>query len=429
MLMLTIDKINELFGITESFHAPYKLNEILKDKQQREDMFEQFLQEESDLSFDWFTEYFQAEQSDRKNMKQDYSPNGIVTLTSELLGSTNSNADLCAGTGGLTIKRWSTNKDADFWCEEYSDRAMPFLLFNLAIRNINAIVCHGDTLTREFKAVYQLKRSDKFSSIKLMDKAPSYQYDTVIMNPPYSLKYDPSKSNLTGTLPLKSKADYAFVKEGLLKLNEVGKMAVILPHGVLFRSASEAKIRQELIEQGLLDAVIGLPAKAFMNTDIPTVILIFSKQKAHKDIFFIDAKDEYEPQKPHNILTKQNISKILKTYKDRRDVGKLAHVTTLSEIQDNDYNLNIPRYVDTFEEEPVEPLADIVEQIKATDAEIAKAENELGGMLDELIDQDLEEQKVLKELAGMLMHDKPVTIQAKERKPKPQSKGEQLSLL
>ena len=305
--MLTIDKINELFGITESFHAPYKLNEILKDKQQREDMFEQFLQEESDLSFDWFTEYFQAEQSDRKNMKQDYSPNGIVTLTSELLGSTNSNADLCAGTGGLTIKRWSTNKDADFWCEEYSDRAMPFLLFNLAIRNINAIVCHGDTLTREFKAVYQLKRSDKFSSIKLMDKAPSYQYDTVIMNPPYSLKYDPSKSNLTGTLPLKSKADYAFVKEGLLKLNEVGKMAVILPHGVLFRSASEAKIRQELIEQGLLDAVIGLPAKAFMNTDIPTVILIFSKQKAHKDIFFIDAKDEYEPQKPHNIKKKKNL--------------------------------------------------------------------------------------------------------------------------
>lgn len=428
--MLTIEKINELFGITESFHAPYKLKEILQDKQQREDMFELFLQEETDLSFDWFTEYFQAEQSDRKNMKQDYSPDGIVTLTSELLGSTDSNADLCAGTGGLTIKRWSTNKDADFWCEEYSDRAMPFLLFNLAIRNMNAIVCHGDTLTREFKAIYQLKKAERFSNIELLDKEPDFQADTVIMNPPYSLKYDPSKSNLPGTLPPKSKADYAFVLEGLEKLNAIGTMAVILPHGVLFRSAKEAKIRQELIEQGLLDAVIGLPAKAFMNTDIPTVILIFSKSRAYKDIYFIDASKEYKQEKPHNILTKQNISKILQTYKDRRDVGKFAHLSTLSEIQNNDFNLNIPRYVDTFEEQPVEKLADIVKELKDVNAEIAKNEKELGSMMSELIDKDPEEQKALNELATLFIgkeHKKVVPV--REHKSKKQLEGEQLSLL
>lgn len=428
--MLTIEKINELFGITESFHAPYKLKEILQDKQQREDMFELFLQEETDLSFDWFTEYFQAEQSDRKNMKQDYSPDGIVTLTSELLGSTDSNADLCAGTGGLTIKRWSTNKDADFWCEEYSDRAMPFLLFNLAIRNMNAIVCHGDTLTREFKAIYQLKKAERFSNIELLDKEPDFQADTVIMNPPYSLKYDPSKSNLPGTLPPKSKADYAFVLEGLEKLNAIGTMAVILPHGVLFRSAKEAKIRQELIEQGLLDAVIGLPAKAFMNTDIPTVILIFSKSRACKDIYFIDASKEYKQEKPHNILTKQNISKILQTYKDRRDVGKFAHLSTLSEIQNNDFNLNIPRYVDTFEEQPVEKLADIVKELKDVNAEIAKNEKELGSMMSELMDKDPEEQKALNELATLFIgkeHKKVVLV--REHKSKKQLEGEQLSLL
>lgn len=424
--MLTIDKINELFGITESFHAPYKLKEILQDKEQRENMFDLFLQEETDLTFDWFTEYFQAEQSDRKNMKQDYTPDSIVTLTSKLLGSTDSNADLCAGTGGLTIKRWSTNKDANFWCEEYSDRAMPFLLFNLAIRNMNAIVCHGDSLTREFKAVYQLKRSDKFSSIEQLDEAPNHKYQTVIMNPPYSLKWDPNKSNLTGTLPPKSKADYAFVLEGLEKLADDGTMAVILPHGVLFRGSSEGEIRQQLIEQGLLDAVIGLPEKLFMNTNIPTAILIFSRIKQNNNLFVIDASREFEKGKNHNILTEYDVGRIIQTYQRRHTVEKYASVVEFSDVKDNDYNLNIPRYVDTYEPEPIEPLGDILADLRETDAEIAKTNKELGSMIGELVSQDPEQNDILKQMADYFSG--PKIIEAKSQ-PEPQSEGEQLSLL
>jgi len=180
--MLTIEKINELIGVEESFHASYKLKEILSDQQKRENLFDQFLKVESDLSFDWFTEYYQAEQSDRKNKKQDFTPDGIVTLASNLLGKTESNVDLCAGTGGLTIKRYVSNSNAEFYCEEFSDRAIPFLLFNLAIRNVNAIVCHGDSLTHEFKAVYKLTTCETYSNINKKENAAQFKADTVIMN-------------------------------------------------------------------------------------------------------------------------------------------------------------------------------------------------------------------------------------------------------
>lgn len=138
--MLSVETINNLIGIDESYKAPIKLQTILNDSNMRENLFNKFLEKETDLSFDWFADYFQEEHSDRKNKKQDFTPDGIVKLISSLLGKFNINVDICAGTGGLTIKRWSANHNGKFYCEEFSDRAMPFLLFNLMIRNMNAIV-------------------------------------------------------------------------------------------------------------------------------------------------------------------------------------------------------------------------------------------------------------------------------------------------
>lgn len=389
--MLTTEKINSLIGVVESYQSSYELKKIMTDPTKRIGLFREFLKEETDLSFDWFTDYFQEEHSDRKKKKQDFTPDGIVQIASSILDKTNSNADICAGTGGLTIKRWSQNRDAEFYCEEFSDRAMPFLLFNLAIRNTNATVCHGDALTRDFKHVYRLTKGEQFSDIKELGEVPNTRVQTVIMNPPYSLPWNPSKEMLEeprfkdfDALAPKSKADYAFLLQGLSELGENGTMALILPHGVLFRGTAEGKIRKRLIEMNLLDAVIGLPAKAFLATDIPTVILVLKKNRANTDVLFIDASKEYKKEKAHNVVEPKHVEKILKAYEERRSVDRFSHVTTLAEIEENDFNLNIPRYVDTFVPELLPSFTEIMDQLKKTDAEIQQNGQELAVMMSEL---------------------------------------------
>lgn len=220
-------------------------------------------------------------------------------------------------------------------------------------------------------------------------------FDAVVANPPYSLKWDNSESKLKdprfkdyGKLAPKSKADYAFVEHGIYHLKPSGRMAIVLPHGVLFRGAAEGVIRKALIEKNYLDAVIGLPSNLFYSTGIPTVILVFRKDRKTNDVLFIDASQHFEKDKKQNRLREEDIDLIFETYKNRQDVDKLAHVATLDEIKDNDYNLNIPRYVDTFEEEPPIDLEDVNRQLAEVDEEIARLERELASMLDELVPTD-----------------------------------------
>ena len=154
-------------------------------------------------------------------------------------------------------------------------------------------------------------------------------------------------------------------------------MAIVLPHGVLFRGAAEGKIRQILIEKNRLDAVIGLPANLFYGTGIPTTILIFKKNKKTKDIFFIDASKEFEKGKNQNNLTDLQVDKIVTTYKKRKDVEKYAHLASFEEIKENDFNLNIPRYVDTFEEEEPVDILEVMRQLEKDNQEIEKLEKEI----------------------------------------------------
>jgi len=164
-------------------------------------------------------------------------------------------------------------------------------------------------------------------------------------------------------------------------------MAIVLPHGVLFRGAAEGVIRKYLVkEKNYLDAVIGLPANIFYGTSIPTVILVFKKcREDDADILFIDASKHFEKVKNQNRLRDEDVNRIIDTYKERKDVDKFAHAATLAEIEENEYNLNIPRYVDTFEEEEpvdldavVKELESLEEEIKEVDQEIAKYCDELG---------------------------------------------------
>lgn len=213
-------------------------------------------------------------------------------------------------------------------------------------------------------------------------------FDAVVANPPYSAKWDNRESKLKdarfkgyGKLAPASKADYAFVLHSIYHLNGTGTMAIVLPHGVLFRGAAEGKIRQALIEKNYLDAVIGLPANLFYGTGIPTTILVFKKNRKTKDILFIDASKEFEKGKNQNNLRDENVEKIVETYKSRRDVEKYAHLASYDEIKNNDYNLNIPRYVDTFEEEPPVDIAEVCKQLEQDNAEIESLEKEIKAQL------------------------------------------------
>lgn len=433
-MSLTIEKINKIFRVDESFHASYKLAETLTDEHKRNQIFEEFLCEDEDLSHDWFTEYYQSEHSDRKGKKQDFTPDGIIRIASDILGNTNSNADICAGTGGLTIKRWAENKHATFYCEELSDRAMPFLLFNLAIRNMDAIVCHGDSLTREVKRIYRLTPSDKFSCISELDKSPIFKIETAIMNPPYSLPWSADSNFINDkrfadfeVLAPKSKADFAFLLHGLHFLKDDGVMTIILPHGVLFRGAAEEKIRKKLIEMNYLDAVIGLPEKTFYNTDIPTVILVLKKNRAEKTILFVDASKEFTKNGKQNVIEQRHINKILDVYHNRKELDRFSHIATLEEIKENDFNLNIPRYVDTYEPEPTVSLEMIMKEMIEIDKQIEQSSKELSKMLYELRgttpEADAEIKKFTAYFSGRVSQNK------RTRKSLDGSRGEQLSLL
>lgn len=242
-------------------------------------------------------------------------------------------------------------------------------------------------------------------------------FDVVVANPPFSLdqwghgnaETDPYGRFKRG-IPPQTKGDYAFILHMIETLKPAtakskgGRMAVVVPHGVLFRGSSEGKIRKQLIDEGLLDAVIGLPEKLFYGTGIPAAILIFRKdhhsvtsfvipsaaegscssKSSEKTVLFIDASHEFTAGKNQNMLAEENLQKIISTYQSREAIKKYSHLATLKEIQENDYNLNIPRYVDTFEEEQEIDLMMVRQEGLELKKQLEKLEKEMEGYLKEL---------------------------------------------
>jgi len=224
------------------------------------------------------------------------------------------------------------------------------------------------------------------------------QFEVVVANPPYSAKWNADEKFLEderfsayGRLAPRSKADYAFVQHMIYHLSDNGTMAVVLPHGVLFRGAAEEVIRRYLVkDKNYLDAVIGLPANLFYGTTIPTTILVFKKCKQDTNVLFIDASNGFKKDKNQNVLLPEHINKIVQTYKNRSELEKYSHVATLKEIDDNEYNLNIPRYVDTFEAEQAIDLEAVRADLKRLNQEIEETKQEINKYLDELGEPHIE---------------------------------------
>ena len=216
-----------------------------------------------------------------------------------------------------------------------------------------------------------------------------------VCNPPYSLKWsaDPSfeddpRYSGAGKLAPKSHADYAFLEHMIYHMDpDDGRIAVLLPHGVLFRGAAEEQIRKYIVRDlNKLDAVIGLPANLFHGTGIPVCLLVLkSKRNGNSNnILFIDASKEFKPGKNMNTLEEEHLIKIIEAYKERKDIEKFCHVASMEEIEANDYNLNIPRYVDTSEKEEDIDLVVKATEIENLNADIKSAEDELKKYFDEL---------------------------------------------
>lgn len=218
-------------------------------------------------------------------------------------------------------------------------------------------------------------------------------FDAIVANPPFSADWsaDPLLMNddrfkAYGKLAPKTKADFAFVQHMIHHLDEHSTLAVVLPHGVLFRGSSEGVIRQYLIEKmNVVDTIIGLPANIFYGTTIPTCVLVLKKNREHQDnILFIDASNEFEKQKNQNKLLPEHLDNILGAFENRQDIEKYAYVATLKEVKDNDYNLNIPRYVDTFEAEDEIDLDAIAQQLQALELESEKTDAVIADFCKEL---------------------------------------------
>lgn len=302
-----------------------------------------------------------------------YTPSPIATLLAALMNPQPGNriCDPTCGSGSLLIKvaQKIGSNNFSIYGQEVNGSTYALARMNMFLHGMDdATIRWGDTINNPL----------------LLEGDNLMKYDIVVANPPFSLDkwgaedagHDRHNRFWRG-VPPKSKGDFAFISHMIETAYEgKGKVGVVVPHGVLFRGAAEGKIRQQLIEDNLLEAVIGLPANLFFGTGIPTAIMVFNKGKQTSDVLFIDASKEYAEGKNQNSLSPENINHIVQTYQKAPFGGsgaiepKYAYRADIEEIRQNDYNLNIPRYVDTFEEEPEIDL-------KATQSEIDNLENRL----------------------------------------------------
>lgn len=336
-----------------------------------------------------------------------YTPSKVSELVARLVQPKENDRiyDATCGSGGLLLKAYKLvpNKKTHLYGQEQNMQTWALCRMNMFLHNVDdATIWHGDTLANP----------GNIEDDKLM------KFQCIVANPPFSLdKWDSGflgdtetdakgkKTKMSAELdpyrrfdwgiPPRSKGDYAFVMHMLHSLDDTtGRMGIILPHGVLFRGAGEGRIRRTIIENfNFLDAVIGLPANLFYGAGIPACILIFRKDRGNNNkVLFIDAGGEghYEKGKNQNILRECDVKKIVDTYVQYKtdihymDEPKYSHVATLDEIKENDYNLNIPRYVDTFEEEELIDIDEVKQNIADIEAELAEVQVQMKKYMEKL---------------------------------------------
>lgn len=389
------EKSKEIFEIADISELSDKLSDICTNN--RYEYMERFADAVGDLSVDWLQKIFQYYEADRKEKMQDYTPRTLARFIGKLTETADEKAvyDLCAGSGALTIQKWNLNNDLLFLCYEYDKKVIPLLLFNLAVRNINAFVVNGDALQDETFAVYRVRRGEKFSTVaELGAIACDMPFDSCISNPPYNMKWKlPVFAQLQPRfcdceLPPESNANYAFILTALNDCN--GKAAMILPCGALSTdNRQEKEIRRYLVEKNLIEAVITCPDKMFEATSIPTCIIVFNKRKTTTHISFVDMRQTYEVEqreqngqfggashenrtykKDVKIFSDAQMKKAIDSIANQQDIPEFSKTVSARNVAENDYNIVPSRYIE-FQEQGFEhrEYAAIVQDINRITAE------------------------------------------------------------
>jgi len=297
----------------------------------------------------------------------------IVTSGKEKLKSV---YDPTCGSGSLLLRVAKEVKEVSHFYGQELNRTT----YNLARMNM---IMH-DVHYKKF----DIKQEDTLEKPQHIDK----RFEAIVANPPFSTKWSANNLFMSderfsqyGKLAPGSKADYAFVTHMIHHLEDNGTLAVVLPHGALFRGGAEGHIREYLIrEKNYLDAVIGLPGNIFYGTSIPTSIMVFKKHRNSRDVLFIDASNGFEKVKTQNVLREEHIEKIISTFSNRNTEDKYSYLASPEELIENEYNLNIPRYVDTFEEEEPVDLEAVSNELKSLENDISDTDKTISGFCDEL---------------------------------------------
>ncbi len=316
-----------------------------------------------------------------------YTPPEVSELMAELVAPKEGDeiCDPTCGSGSLLMKCGRRVQIENKGSKKYALYGQEAIGSTWALAKMNMFL-HGEDNHR-------VEWGDTIRNPKLLDADDRLKhFDVVVANPPFSLEkwgHGTAEGDKFGRfrrgLPPKTKGDYAFILHMVETMKpKTGRMAVVAPHGVLFRGSSEGVIRQKLVGENLLDAVIGLPEKLFYGTGIPAAILVLRKNKKDKNVLFIDASREFLSGKNQNQLSEAHIAKIVATYQARQSVDKYAYLATPEEMAGNDYNLNIPRYVDTFEEEAEIDLMAVRAEREKLKEELAELEVKMDGYLKEL---------------------------------------------
>jgi len=345
--------------------------------------FEKYLPLCPDFETDYLQKIWQFYEADRKEKKQDYTPACLGELLSAVIGNGKNGViyDCCAGSGALTIQRWLKNKNNKFICEELDERIIPFLLFNLAVRNIEGYVIHGNALEQKRYKIFQLTKGDNYSIVKEIKKIDLIA-DYGISNPPYNIPWNAPSGTLFDDrfsefgIPSKNNANYAFILHVLSKVKN--KTAFILPTSVL---EENQEIRKNLIEKGLISAVILLPDRMFESTSIGTCIMVFDKTVKNEKIVFIDCRNYHGTEtrkqrgeddvhyqrvyeKEISVFTQEHIDKILKSISEKeRELEFYATVHTI-QIKEKEYSLRPCNYIEMVERrEAHRPFKEIANDI------------------------------------------------------------------
>ena len=327
-----------------------------------------------------------------------YTPQQISTILSEIVtldsqdpttgkkSKLNKVLDFTCGSGSLLLNVRTQIKENGGNIGKIFGQEKNVTTYNLARMNMllhgmkdtEFEIFHGDTLLNQWDLLNEMNPSKKI------------EFDAIVANPPFSLRWEPNDTMADdfrfkgyGLAP-KSAADFAFLLHGFHFLGNEGTMAIILPHGVLFRSGAEERIRTKLLKDNHIDTIIGLPSNLFYSTGIPVCILVLKKCKKEDDVLFINASEEFDKEKRQNSLSEEHIENIIETYKYRKENKRYSRKVSMEEIEENDYNLNISRYVNTSEAEPIIDILEVNKQLLEIDKKIKSSTEKHNKFLKEL---------------------------------------------